>query len=350
MDVNKIYNEDCLEGMKRIPDASIDCILTDPPYLYLKGQKLDRPFDEHALFTEFKRVLKPTGFVVLFGRGTSFYRWNTMLAELGFVFKEEIIWDKGHNTSPLMRLSRVHETISLHTMGGTINKVKIPYIEMKQYDMGSVIQDIKRLRSVFTQAKSMEAVKLFLENNCNDTSDRGGSIIRADRTDNEKFTKFGVNSDKRKTGDRCCNVMQSMEFGLNEKSIIKVNRTGDDKTSKHGIITGKFKTVDRCCSVVQSMEFGLSEKSIIKCTRDHYAAIHPTQKPVRLLERLLALTTHPGDIVLDPFMGSFSTAIACVNTNRDFIGFEIDEDYYDIGMKRLNEAFYESKLAITNNK
>ena len=52
--INKIYNEDCLEGIKRIPDASIDCILTDPPYLYLKGQKLDRPFDEHALFTEFK--------------------------------------------------------------------------------------------------------------------------------------------------------------------------------------------------------------------------------------------------------------------------------------------------------
>ena len=86
--INKIYNEDCLEGIKRIPDASIDCILTDPPYLYLKGQKLDRPFDEHALFTEFKRVLKPTGFSVLFGRGTSFYRWNTILSDLGLKFKE----------------------------------------------------------------------------------------------------------------------------------------------------------------------------------------------------------------------------------------------------------------------
>nr|DAG12914.1 MAG TPA: adenine-specific methyltransferase [Caudoviricetes sp.] len=72
IELNKIYNEDCLEGIKRIPDVSIDCILTDPPYLYLKGQKLDRPFDEERLFSEFKRVLKPTGFVVLFGRGTSF--------------------------------------------------------------------------------------------------------------------------------------------------------------------------------------------------------------------------------------------------------------------------------------
>ena len=87
MELNKIYNEDCQEGIKRIPDASIDCILTDPPYLYLKGQKLERPFNERELFSEFKRVLKPTGFIILFGRGTSFYRWNMILAEQGFVFK-----------------------------------------------------------------------------------------------------------------------------------------------------------------------------------------------------------------------------------------------------------------------
>lgn len=53
-----LYNEDCLIGMKRIPDASVDCVLTDPPYLYLKNQKLDRSFDEQAFFAEVKRILK----------------------------------------------------------------------------------------------------------------------------------------------------------------------------------------------------------------------------------------------------------------------------------------------------
>ncbi|WP_418988191.1 DNA methyltransferase [Bacteroides heparinolyticus] len=107
--------------MKRIPDASVDCILTDPPYLYLK-HKLDRPFDERRLFGEFKRVLKPKGFVVLFGRGTSFYRWNTELSNLGFDFKEEIVWDKSFTSSPLLSLSRVHETISVHTLRGGANQ------------------------------------------------------------------------------------------------------------------------------------------------------------------------------------------------------------------------------------
>lgn len=58
IELNRIYNEDCLEGMKHIPDGSVDCILTDPPYLYLKNQKLDRPFEEQAFFSECKRVLK----------------------------------------------------------------------------------------------------------------------------------------------------------------------------------------------------------------------------------------------------------------------------------------------------
>lgn len=53
-----LYNEDCLIGMKRIPDASVDCVLTYPPYLYLKNQKLDRSFDEQAFFAEVKRILK----------------------------------------------------------------------------------------------------------------------------------------------------------------------------------------------------------------------------------------------------------------------------------------------------
>ena len=94
------------------------------------------------------------------------------------------------------------------------------------------------------------------------------------------------------------------------------------------------------------MEFGLNEKSIIKAVRDHYSAIHPTQKPVRLLERILALTTSPSDVVLDPFSGSCSTAVACISTNRRYIGFEIDKEYYECGVKRLKKALSEPKLAM----
>lgn len=325
MELNKIYNEDCQMGIKRIPDNSVDCILTDPPYLYLKNQKLDRPFDEQALFSEFKRVLKPTGFVVMFGRGTSFYRWNTILAELGFEFKEEIVWDKSYTSSPLMPLSRVHETIVIYTKnGGFINKVKVPYLEMKGHDIDGICQDIKRMRSILNNTTSLNNVLAYLEDN-------------KKYLDKDVVDKYNVSRQPGvKQIDRAAAVVSSIENGMNEKSIIRSDRYDNDKFCKTGVIAANQpKTGDRCCNAINSITQGMNEKSIIREPGNRYKAIHPTQKPVRLLERLLALTTQPGDVVLDPFSGSCSTAVACINTERKFIGFEIDSEYYEAGIKRF---------------
>lgn len=65
--------------------------------------------------------------------------------------------------------------------------------------------------------------------------------------------------------------------------------------------------------------------------------LHPTQKPVELLEYLIKTYTNEGEVVLDNCMGSGSTCVACVNTNRHYIGFELDPQYYDIACKRLDE-------------
>lgn len=64
-------------------------------------------------------------------------------------------------------------------------------------------------------------------------------------------------------------------------------------------------------------------------------SLHPTQKPVALLEYLIKTYTNEGDTVLDNCMGSGSTGIACVNTNREFIGMELDEKYFNIACERL---------------
>ena len=334
IELDKIYNEDCQEGIKRIPDASVDCIITDPPYLYLKGQKLEREFNEFELFNQFKRVLKPDGFVVLFGRGTSFYRWNVILSQLGFSFKEEIIWAKSNITSPLLALLRVHETISISSLGkGKINRVKVPYIEAKNGNVASVLQDIKRLKVILHNPKSLKAVEDFLINNV--------ASYNLDR-----ISAYNVSAQPGfKNEDRCAAVVRAMSDGCTERSIIRTDLHKDEKANKHGL-HGDMKIGDRSCNVISSMSCGMNEKSIIKIVRDHYSAIHPTQKPVRLLERLLALTTQPGDVVLDPFIGSCSTAIACVNTNRKYIGFEIDKEYYDAGMNRLNKVISEPKLVM----
>ena len=66
--------------------------------------------------------------------------------------------------------------------------------------------------------------------------------------------------------------------------------------------------------------------------------VHPTQKPVALLEYLIKTYTNPNDTVLDFTMGSGSTGVACRNTNRDFIGIELDTDYYNTAVERINDG------------
>lgn len=87
--------------------------------------------------------------------------------------------------------------------------------------------------------------------------------------------------------------------------------------------------------------------SVIHCDKSKTEArngrnVHPTQKPIKLLEYLIRTYTEEGDTVLDFTMGSGSTGVACRNTKRDFIGIELDKEYYDIAVERINN--YQERL------
>lgn len=80
-------------------------------------------------------------------------------------------------------------------------------------------------------------------------------------------------------------------------------------------------------------------RSVITFASDKQTCcLHPTQKPVALLEYLIRTYTNEGDTVLDSCMGSGSTGVACVNTNRNFIGIELDESYFNIAKTRIEEV------------
>ena len=65
---------------------------------------------------------------------------------------------------------------------------------------------------------------------------------------------------------------------------------------------------------------------------------HVCMKPTDILARIITTSSNPGDTILDCFMGSGSTGVACINTNRNFIGIELDEGYYNIAQKRIEQA------------
>lgn len=84
-------------------------------------------------------------------------------------------------------------------------------------------------------------------------------------------------------------------------------------------------------------------RSIIRFKSDRYKqALHPTQKPVALMEYLIKTYTNPGELVLDCVIGSGTTAIAALNTGRNFIGIEKDENYFEVATKRIKEHKIES--------
>jgi len=290
----KITCEDNIELFKRIDSKSIDIICIDPPYLYLKNQKLERRFDENLFFQQCYRVLKNNGFIILFGRGVSFYRWNIILDKLGMEFKEEVIWDKGYTSSPVLALSRVHETISILGKGkAKINESRIPYLELKHFDFESIHQDIKRIKSSISNKKSLDAIDKYL---------------------------------------------QDGEISYNQGKKMGFNAT----------ITGVRLEQDRSLKTLQSIITGMKEKSIVKQNRLHNNTIHPTQKPVRLIERLLALCLPDKPkkeiIVADFFGGSFSTMEAVYNLGLNGISCEIDKEYYDKGIERINNHVAQQKL------
>ena len=295
-----LLHGDCAELLQRIPDNSVDAIITDPPYLYLDNKKknsaFDKPFDCDKIFHEWKRILKDTGFLLFFGRGSAFYRWNVMIEELGLIFKEEIIWYKTQLSSPFLKLGRKHETIALYgkTKKACVRGNRVPYKEeLGNMSIEEAIADIKKkIKSLNQQIKREDVLKDIIT-----YLDTGIQNYRLPMKQNNNVT---IGSNSKKQAFKTVGMWKYVKEGIKESDVIN-------------IIPDVIK---------------VASNSVL---------YHPTQKPTRLIERLINIVTDEGALVLDSFMGSGTTGIASLNTNRRFIGMELDENYFDIAKNRIAE-------------
>ena len=242
MELNKIYNEDCLVGMQEIPDKSIDAIICDLPY-GTTACKWDNVIPFEPLWEQYKRIIKNNGAIVLFGSQpftSALVMSNTKW------FKYELIWEKDRPSNPLLANKRImpqHENILIFYKN---QPVFTP-------------QKVKRLE------KNLRANK----NNNNHTH----------TTDTKGKTKIIVS---------------------------------DGTEYRHPYSINFFSCVKR-------------------------GGLHPTQKPVELLEYLIKTYTNEGDLVLDNTMGSGTTNLACIKLNRKSIGIEKEKQYYDVAVRRASE-------------
>ena len=130
----------------------------------------------------------------------------------------------------------------------------------------------------------------------------------------------------------------------NPQGIVRINKTCKNSISCGGdtvrgdVVESYGKGSLRTKGKEYVQEFTNYPTQILSIKSDEKSKLHPTQKPVDLLEYLIKTYTKEGDTVLDFTMGSGSTGVACVNTNRNFIGIELDENYFNIAEKRIQEV------------
>ena len=243
----KLYNGDCLQVMKTIPDKSIDAIITDPPY-GTTACKWDSVIPFEPMWEQLNRIIKDNGVIVLFG---------------------------SEPFSSALRMSN-------------IKNYKYDWIWKKESP------------SNFFQAKYCPL------------SNTENIIV---------FGFFGINSGTKKIST------------YNPQGIKQINQIKKDTgyafrklglAHKSSLIKGK-KYIQK---------FTNYPKRILKFNRDKKTT-HPTQKPIKLMEYLIKTYTNELETVLDFTMGSGTTGVACCNTNRDFIGIELDKEYFKMAKQRI---------------
>ena len=321
MDLNIIHNMDCLEGLKRLPDNSVNLILIDPPYNIAKASwdkwKTVEAYVEWMglVFKECERVLAPNG---------SFYFWHNdflQIAELqhwiykntAFQFNSFIIWDKGDfralswkNPSDKSKLRSWFNTCEFclfYTFqdGTGLEKVMLD------------VNNFKTLRNYFEQLQKYIGVskKIILE--------KVGQ--RADHCFRWGSTQWDLPTEE--TYNELINVFKIDEFdGF---------RSYESLRREYEALRQEYEAL----RYVHNLE--PNHKALWTSNERNSGKYHPTQKPLDLMEKIIRVSSREGDVVLDCFGGSGSTFVACKRNNRNFIGFEREKKYVDIAYERLEK-------------
>ena len=246
LELNKIYNEDCLIGMQKIEDKSIDMIMCDLPYGTTNRNKWDIIIPFASMWEQYSRVIKDNGAILLFADEPF---TSELILSNKKMFKQRITWDKdrgaGFLNAKKMLLKQTEDICLFYKKPPTYN----PQMVQAQAD---------RIRPISTKS-----------------------------TESNNYGKV----DKVQAGE---DYNPELRYPTN---LIKFSS-----------MTGECNNLNR---------------------------LHPTQKPIELIEWLIKTYSNKDELILDNCMGSGSTAIACINTNRNYIGFELEDTYYNLANERI---------------
>jgi site-specific DNA-methyltransferase (adenine-specific) len=346
-----LFNEDCLETLKRLEDNTIDLCLTDLPYGILSSKKeadyqnenrnfcdWDFEINYDEVLPQLKRVMKKDGNILLFAKSPFTFRLYDQMIKHGFTFRYNWIWKKqqcanfasmkyrpGNNYEEVMVFSTTpkrgkyfphaefngetktkckfynYKTRTPLSSEEVFDKYLIPYI------LGNVFNEDVRIGLAPAGARSNtgaagKQLKEILNEDIGLCSHIHGGETHSDNMNIPKIKLDQLFKEK---------YQGQFEIDLENKILYRTVKSY--RNFPTSIIDIKYRN-----------EAGKKYKK------------HPTTKPVEVLEYLLDHYTEENDLVLDMTSGSGSTAVACKNMNRNFVGSEISQVWYDVALQRLD--------------
>ena len=315
MEIDNIYNMDCLEGMKQIPDGTIDAVICDLPYGTMKGIvnapgwgncscEWDEIIPTDKLFAEYARILRRNGVAVLFSMEPYTSHLRQYKGQPWMEFCYPMIWRKDSAGNALMSKTApvsVFEDISVFKRTHDIDE-----------NMTHPLRDYSRKLISFVGKSASEIMDDFRTWDIA-TPTRVAHFLQPDGLQFRLCTKETYDILIERYG------INKMD-GYREYEDLKVER---DKYNDEG--KRIFNLPEGQAQMLNVLDF----------KKDPREALHPTQKPVALIRRLVLTYTNEGDTVLDNCMGSGTTAIACIKERRHFIGFELSKEYFDKAVRRI---------------
>jgi len=275
---------DCLERMKEIPNGSVDLVLIDPPYVGMVNEKWDRLTDTEAssfyknLLTETQRVLRFGGRLISFSSNDTL-KW---LHRGGLKHRELLVATKDCSSVAAGRNTRQYKQ--------HVNHVEYIFVATKyaRYHTKSLL------------LKAGGGLKAKEINKMLGVATNGGGM----------WSIY--------TGNNICEqVPTQKQWNKFEKAFPEL--------PAYNTFEEIFNNNMGMGNVLNNFNFRIKNR------------VHPTQKPLPLVDYLIKTYTNKGDIVLDSCMGSGTTGVAAKNLGRNFIGIELDKEYFKIAEKRINE-------------
>ena len=403
---SNLFHGDCLEVIKDFDDNSIDTIITDPPYnlvFMVKDWDKSGISFQARMWESLLRVAKPGAFLLCFGGTRTYHRIACAIEDGGWQIRDSLMWlyangfPKSRNFSKSIAdpdLSKEWEgwgtclrpswepiIVAMKSMNGTFDNNALKHCVAGLNINGSRIryQSEADKNSATPQGKctSKEISAIGAE------PDAGRDLERVEFDRPSQLGRWPANVILSHHPDCERSGSKKVKGTKPHPVFSKVEKYGGwgNITQKHGEVVNKYEDADgyeqmenwKChpdCPVMlldsQSTDVSYNKEGgasrffyVTKASKKErneglpkgVENTHPTVKPLRLMEYLCTLTSSPcGGVVLDPFMGSGSTGVACRNINRPFVGIEMDEESFRISKYRIKYRIKRARTDIFENE